>query len=116
MLPFGMMPAAAQESKSSARAATPVLPGKVHRTSSVPPGDYLDLAKLERLRTATTRAIRRRTVRRRRMERRATLRETIATGCRTWIGSSLSTTWMMYYSGAGAGLSGRRSPAFDLEE
>jgi len=116
MLPFVMMPRPLQESNVVGKGGTAGFLGKAYDPYLLyPPGDDLDMNKMDRIRTDDLKL--REELTASRMERRATLRETIAKGMPE-LEEAVAKHQLDEYYGKALGLviSGRAKKAFDLTE
>ncbi|MBA4068088.1 MAG: DUF1501 domain-containing protein [Isosphaera sp.] len=116
MLPFVMMPRPLQESNVVGKGGSAGFLGKGYDPYLLyPPGDDLDMAKMDRIRTDDLKLREETTAAR--MERRATLRETISKGMPE-IEAAVAKHDLDEYYGKALGLvtSGRAKRAFDLSE
>jgi uncharacterized protein (DUF1501 family) len=116
MLPFVMMPRPLQESNVVGKGGGAGFLGKAYDPYLLyPPGDDMDLAKMDRIRTDDLKL--REELTATRMERRATLRETIAKGMPELEQAVAKHDLDEYYGKAlGLVVSGRAKKAFDLTE
>jgi hypothetical protein len=116
MLPFVMMPRPLQESNVVGKGGTAGFLGKAYDPYLLyPPGDDMDMNKMDRIRTDDLKL--REELTAARMERRATLRETIAKGM-PQLEEAVAKHELDEYYGKALGLviSGRAKKAFDLTE
>jgi hypothetical protein len=116
MLPFVMMPRPLQESNVVGKGGGAGFLGKAYDPYLLyPPGDDMDLAKMDKIRTDDLQL--REELTAARMERRATLRETIAKGMPE-LEEAVARHDLDEYYGKALGLvvSGRAKKAFDLAE
>jgi hypothetical protein len=116
MLPFVMMPRPLQESNVVGKGGTAGFLGKAYDPYLLyPPGDDLDMAKMDRIRTDDLKLREETTPVR--MERRATLRDTIAKGMPD-LEEAVARHDLDEYYGKALGLvvSGRAKNAFDLTQ
>jgi hypothetical protein len=116
MLPFVAMPRPLQESNVVGKGGTAGFLGKAYDPYLLyPPGDDLDMAKMDRIRTDDLKLREETTAAR--MERRATLRDTISRGMPE-IEEAVAKHDLDEYYGKALGLvtSGRAKRAFDLSE
>lgn len=116
MLPFVMMPRPLQESNVVGKGGTAGFLGKAYDPYLLyPPGDDMDMNKMDRIRTDDLRLRDELTMQR--MERRATLRETITKGMPELEKAISKLDLDEYYNKAvGLVLSGRAKNAFDLSQ
>jgi hypothetical protein len=116
MLPFVMMPRPLQESNVVGKGGSAGFLGKAYDPYLLyPPGDDMDLAKMDRIRTDDLKLRDELTVGR--MERRATLRETISHGMPELEQAVAKMDLDEYYGKAlGLVVSGRAKNAFDLNQ
>jgi hypothetical protein len=116
MLPFVMMPRPLQESNVVGKGGTAGFLGKGYDPYTLfPPGDDMDMSKMDRIRTDDLKL--REELSPVRMERRATLRETIAKGMPE-VEAAVAKHDLDEYYGKALGLvvSGRAKKAFELAE
>jgi hypothetical protein len=116
MLPFVMMPRPLQESNVVGKGGTAGFLGKAYDPYLLyPPGDDMDMNKMDRIRTDDLKL--REELTAARMERRASLRETIAKGM-PQLEEAVAKHELDEYYGKALGLviSGRAKKAFDLTE
>jgi uncharacterized protein (DUF1501 family) len=116
MLPFVMMPRPLQESNVVGKGGTAGFLGKAYDPYTLyPPGDDMDMAKMEKVRTDDLKL--REELTPVRMERRATLRETISKGMPEIERATAKHDLDEYYDKAlGLVTSGRAKKAFELSQ